>query len=87
MASSSDSPRCLQDFVEGGLEEISAVDAGNFDRVLEGEKNAFACAFLRVKFQQVEALVKNLPPRSLRSRGASGEDGGECASCRCHWAP
>ena len=53
----------LADFVEGGLEKIGAVHAGNFDWVLEGQEQPFARAFFRVQLQQVLAVVNALRRR------------------------
>ena len=63
MASSSGLALVLADFVEGGLEKIGAVHAGNFDGILEREKNAFARALLGIEFEQVLAADKAPGPR------------------------
>ena len=47
----------LADFVERGLEKIGAVHAGNLDRILEREEQAFAGALFGIKLQQIVAEV------------------------------
>ena len=50
----------LADFVQRGLEKIGAVHAGNFDRILEREKQPFAGALLGIEVEQVLAAVNHL---------------------------
>ena len=53
-------PVVLADFVERRLEEVGAVHAGDFDRVLEREEDAFAGAFLGGHVEQILAVVEDL---------------------------
>ena len=68
----------LAAFVQGGAQEVSAVDTGNFDRVLEGEKNSGAGALFRLHGQQVGALEEDGAAGDLVF-GAAGEDLGQRA--------
>ena len=49
----------LADFVVSGLEEVSAVHAGDLDRVLERKEHSLARALLRVELEQVFAEIKD----------------------------
>ena len=76
----------LADFVERGLEKIGAVHAGNLDRVLEGEEQSFARAFLRVEVEQVLAVVNHLAAGHVVTV-APGQHGGQrafAAAVRAH---
>ena len=53
----------LADGVDRGLEEVGVADAGNLDRILEGQENALAGPVLGRHGQQVLAL-----DRALRRR-------------------
>ena len=68
----------LADFVERGLEEIGAVHAGNFDRILEREKHPFARAFLGIEVEQILAVVKHFAAGDVIAV-AAGEHRGERA--------
>ncbi len=46
----------LADFVERGLEEIGAVHAGDFDRILKREEQPFARPFFGIEFEQILAV-------------------------------
>jgi hypothetical protein len=78
MASSSGWPAMLADRVGGRLQEVDVAHAGDLDRVLEGEEDAFARALLRVHGQEVLALVEDLALRDLVA-GPAGQDVGERA--------
>ena len=64
--------------MRAALRKYRAVDAGNFDRVLEGQKNARARALLRFHFQQVGAVEGHAAPGDLVF-GAAGQDAGQRA--------
>ena len=68
----------LADFVERGLQKVGAVHAGNLDRILEREKDAFARAFLGIEVEQVLAAVKHFAAGDVVAV-ASGQDRGERA--------
>ncbi len=63
MASSSGWPRCLRIGVERRLEEVGVGDAGDLDRVLEGEEDALAGALLGRHREQVLAVDRAPGPR------------------------
>ena len=44
----------LAHFVVAGAQEVGRVDAGDFDRVLEGEEEALARSFFWVEVEQVK---------------------------------
>ena len=71
-------PAVFADFIIGGLEKVSAVHAGNLDRILEGEKHAFAGAFLGVECKQVLAAVYDFAASDVVAF-AAGKDRGERA--------
>ena len=68
----------LAAFVEGGLQKDGAVDAGDFHRVLEGEENARARAFLRLHFQEVGAVEGDAAAGDVIF-AAPGQDAGQGA--------
>ena len=86
MASSSGWPRCLRMALSAALQEIGVVDAGDFDRVLEGEEQPFAGALLGVHLQQVLAVVEHLARGDVVAV-AAGQDAGERALAASRWAP
>jgi hypothetical protein len=47
--------------VLSGLEEVHVADAGDFDRVLEGQEDAFRGAVFRGHFEQVFAVGDGPP--------------------------
>ena len=55
-------PAMLADGIERRLQEIVAADAGDLDRILEGEEDAFARPLFGVQFQQVLALILSCDP-------------------------
>ncbi len=67
--------------VERRLEEIHIADAGNLDRILEGEENAGLSALFGVELEQVLAVVSDGAARNL-IKVAAGEDLGERALAR-----
>ena len=86
IASSSGWPLVLADFVERGLEKIGAVHAGNLDRILEREEQAFARAFLGIEVEQILAVVNHLAAGHVVTV-AAGQHGGErafAAAVRAH---
>ena len=68
----------LADFVQRGLEKISAVHAGNLDRILEREEQPFAGALLGVEVEQVLAAVNHRAAGHVVAV-APGENRGERA--------
>ena len=46
----------LADGVDGGLEEIAGADAGDFDRILKRQEDAFARPLLGGQFEQIFAV-------------------------------
>ena len=71
-------PAGLAAFVEGGAKKVSAVDAGNFHRILEGEEDSGAGAILGLHGQEVGALEEDGAGGDLVF-AAAGEDLGEGA--------
>ena len=51
--------------VQGGLQEIGIVDAGDLHRILKGEEHAFPRAFLRCHLEKVLAVVEDFPVGDL----------------------
>ena len=62
-ASSSVLAAVLADGVDRRLQEVDVADAGDLDRVLEGQEDALAGPLLGVHVQQVLALVEDLALR------------------------
>ena len=71
----------LADRVQRGLEEVDVADAGDLDRVLEGQEDALPRALLGAQLQQVPALVEHLALGDLVAR-AAGQDVGQRALAR-----
>ncbi len=71
----------LPDRVEGRLQEVGVGDAGDFDRVLEGEEDPLAGPLLRRHGQEVLALVADASAGDLVGL-PSGEDLRERALAR-----
>ena len=62
----------LADGVDRGLEEVAGADAGDFDGILKRQEDAFAGPLLGGQFEQIFALVDDLPSvTSYASRPAS----------------
>ena len=68
----------LADGVDGGAEEVGVADAGDLDRILEGEEDALAGALLGVHLEQVLAVEEDLALGHLVGV-AAGEDAGQRA--------
>ena len=68
----------LADGVERRLEEVHVADAGDLDRVLEGEEDAFARPILGGHFEQVLAVVGDASAGDL-VKFAAGEHLGQRA--------
>ena len=86
-ASSSGSPRCLRMRVERRLQEVGVADAGNLDRVLEGEEDALARPLLRRP-----SSSRSLPSKRTVALGdlvavAPGQHAAPACSCRSRSAP
>ena len=68
----------LADFIQRGLEKVSAVHAGNLDRILEREEQAFARTFLGIEIEQVFAVIKHFAAGDVVTITAR-QDGGQRA--------
>ena len=65
-------PAVGADRIQGSLQEVVVVHAGNFDGILEGDEDALARADLGLQAQQVLAVEEHLTLGHL-DRGASGK--------------
>src|SRR4029078_12899641 len=68
----------LADGVQRRLEEVAVADAGDLDRVLEGEEDAFAGALLGIEVEQILAVELDGAAGDLVA-ALAGEDVGERA--------
>ncbi len=59
--------------VEGGAQEVHVGDAGDLDRILEGQEDAFGGPFLRCHLRDVPAFVEHFASGDLVAV-AAGED-------------
>src|SRR5262249_47555599 len=79
-------PLGLANFIERRFQKIRAVDAGNLDRILESEKEAFARALFRIEIQQVVAVINDFAPGDVIAI-TTGQDRGQrafAAAVRAH---